>query len=103
MGILEAVAWGIVGGVGAEAAVWFAIRHQRPHEYPHWTRSRMYWGVTLFMVILGGVLVFAHSRYGTELNPFLAMNVGASAPLAFRKLSEVVPRTPTAPDPNRID
>jgi len=99
----ESLGWGLFGGIAAELAVLFQIRHQLASEAPYWLRSWVYWTIAALMVVAGGVIVLAHARSGTELSPLLAIQVGASAPLILRKLREVVPDKPELPDANRID
>jgi len=103
MEIVETFLWGLLGGIGAEVAVVFSIRDKLPTEYPYWLRSWVYWAVAAVMVLLGGGIAVAYSRSGTPLSPILALQIGASAPLIFRKLRETVPETPTPPDPGRVD
>ena len=41
MQILEIFLWGIFGGLSAEAAGFFAIRHLNPNDFPYWVKSRV--------------------------------------------------------------
>ncbi len=100
---IETFLWGFFGGLGAEVSVVFALRHRASSEYPHWLKSWTYYAVAFVMVIVGGVIAVAYSKSGTTLNAILAIQIGASAPLIFRKLLETVPDTPKRPDPTRID
>lgn len=91
------------GGVGAEIAVIFALRHKLPGEAPHFLRSPLYYVIALAMAAVGGVVALAYAGSGTTLNPILAIQIGASAPLLLRKLSETVVE-PTKVSPNaRVD
>lgn len=99
----ETFLWGLFGGLGAEVSVVFALRHQGPKDFPHWLKSWTYYVVALVMAIVGGVIAVAHASSGTALNAILALQIGASAPLILRKLTETVPGTPEPPDPTRID
>lgn len=103
MSPIETFLWGIFGGIGAEAGVVFALRYRLPAEYPYWLKSKVYYLVAGIMVLLGGGIALAYSRSGTTLNALLAMQIGASAPLILRKLSETVPEKPVPPDPSKID
>ena len=99
----EIFMWGLFGGLGAEVSVVFAFRHRGPKEFPHWLKSWTYYIVAFAMVIFGGGIAVAYARSGITLNAILAIQIGASAPLIFRKLTETVPETPEPPDPARID
>lgn len=103
MGGLETFLWGLFGGFGAEAVVWFGIRHQRPRDYPYWLKSPIYYLVASVMVLVGGIIAVAYSRSGTSLNAILAIQIGASAPLILRKARDVVPDAPALPDPERVN
>jgi hypothetical protein len=95
--------WGLFGGLGAELAVIFAIRHRLAFEHPYWFRSVEYWLIAGAMSLAGALIAVAYSRSGTALNPILAIQVGASAPLILRKLREAVPEEQRPPDPTKID
>ena len=103
MSPFETFLWGLFGGIGAEVSVVFSLRHRGPKEYPYWLTSWTYYMVSGAMVIIGGLVAVAYARSGTTLNAILALQIGASAPLIFRKLSETIPETPKPPDPERID
>jgi hypothetical protein len=103
MSPLETFFWGLFGGIGAEAGVVFALRHRLPSEYPYWLKSRVYYLVAGVMVFLGGGMAVAYARSDTKLNAILAIQIGASAPLILRKLSETIPEAPKPPDPAKVD
>ena len=99
----ETFLWGLFGGFGAEMAVLFAIRHQLPADAPHYLKSKLYYLVALVMCLVGGIIALAYSQSGTSLNAILAIQIGASAPLLLRKLSETVVEPPRVPPTARID
>ena len=103
MGLFETFIWGFFGGVGAELAVLFGVRQQFPDRFPYWIRSRAYYVVALLMALAGGGIALAYVRSGTALSAILAIQIGASAPLFFRKARDVIAETPAPPDPNRVD
>jgi len=103
MGSGETFLWGTFGAFAAEALVWFSLRHLVPKEYPYWIRSPLYYVISFVMVAIGGVVALAYARSGTPLNAILAMQIGASAPLIIRRARDVVPTTPSPPDPSTID
>lgn len=80
--------WGLAGGIASEVLKWFRVREELHKGIPDYAKSWPYWGVTVFMVLMGGVLVLAHrASEGVDLNPILAVNIGASAPLILGALS----------------
>ena len=81
MGLLEGFLYGLVGGLLAELLGLFRLRQQAPGALPLWLKSWFYWVVTLLMALAGGVLVVIYLRSGIAIQPILAVNVGASAPL----------------------
>ncbi len=103
MGMLEVFIWGLLGGVGAELAVVFQLRHQLRVGHHYWLRSPVYWLIVAAMVGFAGVMVVAHARSGTVLNPLIAIQLGASTPLLLRKFREAVPESRTPPDPSKVD
>ncbi len=103
MGSIETFIWGFIGGVGAELTVLFGVREQFPDRFPHWIRSGAYYVVALLMALLGGGIALAYVRSGTNLSAILAIQVGASAPLFFRRARDVVSEPPKPPDASRVD
>lgn len=104
MSPLDTFLWGLFGGVGAEVSVVFALRHNGPKDFPHWLKSPVYYIVSVVMIVAGGLIALAYAGSATTLNPILAIQIGASAPLIFRKLSETLPQPPAPPpDVTRID
>lgn len=103
MGIPETFAWGFFGGIGAELAVLFAVRQQNPADFPHWVRSWVYYIAAFLMAVAGGFVATAYARSGTALTAILAIQVGASAPLFFRKARDVVAKPPSPPEPGQVD
>jgi hypothetical protein len=85
---LEALAYGIVGGVVPELVALYRLR--REPQMPTWFKSVIYWVITLAMVAAGGGLAVVYVQSGASLNPILALNIGASAPLILGSLSSGV-------------
>ena len=85
------------GGLAAEVAVIFALRQRFPDEAPHYLRSVLYYLISVAMAASGGVVALAYAGSGTSLNPILAIQIGASAPLLLRKLSETMVEPPKPP------
>jgi hypothetical protein len=90
MEVLEQPLWGIAGGIFAEALRWYLIRDELHKGMPVWA-SRGYWAITAIMAVIGGLLVLAYQRSGVHMQPFLAANVGASAPAILSTLLRGAP------------
>ena len=95
---LTEAALGFAGGAAAELVQWFSLRFTLHRGLPDWSKSWLYWLVTVLMALSGGGLVYLYSISGMTLNPVLALNIGASAPLLLGKLGEGTPPI----DPGRI-
>jgi len=87
--------WAAGGGVAAEALRWWRmIRAQQQGttlNLPVYARSPLYWGLTVVIVLAGGMLSVAYVASGQRLGPILAVNVGASAPLIIQGLAASAP------------
>lgn len=91
------VFYGLFGAVAAELLPWYARRFKV--DLPAHAKSLSYWVPVVLMVVSGGVLTNAYlDTAGVSLNPILAINVGASAPLALRGLAGVLPELPLKTD-----
>ena len=91
--------FGVFGGVFAELLGLFKLRHQAATTLPLWLRSPWYWTMTTLMILSGGGLVIVYVKSQIALTPFLAMNIGASAPLIIGSLVAQAPPIP----PCRVD
>jgi len=102
MHLMEAIVWGLIGGFLAELAGMVEVSRTSPGDRPYWVRSPFYWIVVMAKVLAGGIVVLAYDRSGMSLNAIVAMNVGASAPLAWKTVSGALPRH-TTPDPSSVN
>ena len=83
---------GVGGGIAVEILRFYRIRDDLHKGAPDWSKSWLYWAVTLAMIALGGVLVGLYESSGdVELNGLLAFNIGASAPLIIANLTDRAP------------
>jgi hypothetical protein len=82
---------GLVGGLLAELLRWFDLRYSLHQGLPDWSRSILYWVITFLMACAGALFVYVYILSGTKLNPILALNIGASAPLLLGKLIQQSP------------
>ena len=103
MGMVEAFIWGLFGSAGAEVSSAFTLRHRAWKDFPYWLKSPPYYITSIAMALIGAGIAAAYSRSGTMLSPILAIQIGASAPLIFRKLTEVVPEKRKPLDLRKID
>ena len=65
-----------------------------PDDWPEYTLKWQYWVVTLLMILAGGLLVIAYLRSQVMVNPIMAINIGASAPLLIGALVSQAPPIP---------
>ncbi len=87
---------GVIGGLLAEVLKWYQLR-ESPTP-PAYLKSVMYWAITVVMALVGGLLAVIQNPVTSQ--PFLALNIGISAPLILKGLAAVVPIKPatdTAP------
>jgi hypothetical protein len=82
--------FGIIGGALGELLKWYALRESP--NLPAYLRSPFYWVITVLMVLAGGVLVLVQGV--SPDNPWLAVNVGLTAPLILKGFASVVPVQP---------
>jgi len=93
MGLLEGFLYGLLGGLLSEVLGLFRLRQQAPADLPRWFKSWFYWATT------GGGLAVIYLRSGISVQPILAVNVGASAPLL---IGSVLGQAPSIP-PGRVN
>lgn len=92
MNSIDGFVFGMIGGLLAELLGLFKLRQQAPTDLPSWIRSPFYWIVTVLMVLAGGVLVVIYRKSNIDLQPIVAVNLGASAPLIIGSLVAQTPR-----------
>ncbi len=83
---------GVVGGLLGELLKWYSMRESP--NLPEYLRSPFYWVVTLLMILAGGGLVIIQGVQPD--NPWLAINVGITAPLILKGFASVVPIKPAS-------
>ena len=79
--------WGIAGGGIAELLKWWQLRESL--NYPEYAKRPLYWVLTILMITFGGLLALLQGIDSTK--PFLALNVGLSAPIILKSLASSVP------------
>ena len=98
MELWEGFLYGVFGGVLSEVLGLFKLRHQEPKNLPAYLKSIFYWLVTTLMSLMGGILVVIYLRSNFSLEPIVAVNVGASAPLILGTLISQTPDPPSKID-----
>jgi hypothetical protein len=94
MGLLEGFLYGLLGGLLSEVLGLFRLRQQKVETLPDWLKSWFYWATTVLMITAGGLLVVIYLRSGISVQPILAVNVGASAPLLIGTVLGQAPSIP---------
>lgn len=84
----EAFGYAVGGGVALEALGFYKIRKS---SFPEWTRTFRYWFWTIVMILIGGGLAVAYVKSEVALDPILAINIGAAAPVIIERLSAAAP------------
>lgn len=83
--------WFAMAGAFAIKLLEIAELHKlAPAERPD-LKDILYWIPFLILPIIGGGLAHVYVSSETVLTPFLAVNVGVSAPLILRAMAQVVP------------
>ena len=86
---------GFLGGGVTDFLKLYKVREFLHEGFPEYAKSKAYWIVTTIMAVLGCLLVFSYQRMDEQaLNPLLALNVGASAPLILGSLGKIRPDDP---------
>ena len=92
MSYIDGFVFGLIGGLLAELLGLFKLRQQAPNDLPFWIKSPFYWIITALMVLAGGALVVIYKKSNIDLQPIVAVNLGASAPLIIGSLVAQTPR-----------
>ncbi len=85
--------YGVIGGALGELLKWYSLRESA--NLPTYIRSPFYWVVTLLMVLAGGGMVMIQGVQPST--PWLAINVGLTAPLILKGFATIVPVKPAVP------
>ena len=59
-----------------------------------WLTWWFYWVCALALSALGALLVYLYEGSGVAIDPILAFNIGASAPLIVRQMTRAAPEIP---------
>jgi hypothetical protein len=78
---------GFVGGFAAEGlGIWKITRTHT--KMPAIIKRPLYWIMSLFMCLMGMLLVFLYTTSGVTMIPILAFNIGVSAPFILGNLTK---------------
>jgi hypothetical protein len=101
---LEIFFWGCVGGVLAEIGHLFSIRKYLASKVPRFLKSKIYWILTIGMIICGGILSVLNFYDTSTKSAMLVAEVGIIAPLLIHNVVRVSTRSKTgAKSVNKID
>jgi hypothetical protein len=78
---------GCAGGALAEILHWWNLKESP--QLPAYARSIFYWGITIAMVLAGGLIAWIY--FGDRGEAIVAVHVGLSTPLILQKLVTSVP------------
>lgn len=82
--------YGVLGGILGELLKWYSMRESP--NLPAYLRSPFYWIVTVLMALAGGGLVLIQGIQADQ--PWLAINIGITAPLILKGFASAVPVKP---------
>ncbi len=82
--------FGVLGGILGELLKWYTLRESP--NLPAYLRSPFYWIVTILMALAGGGLVLIQGIQADQ--PWLAINIGITAPLILKGFASAVPVKP---------
>ena len=92
MGYIDGFILGSFGGALGEFIKWYNIRNEISRTgVPDWSKSYLYWVITVVMMLLGGCMVMVYMKSSAVLNAFLAVHIGASTPLIISGITRETP------------
>lgn len=83
---------GFLGGLLLEFMHWYNLR--REDNFPSYVRSPFYWGLSLGMSTIGGLLALVY--FGSRAQAIIVLHVGLSSPLIIQKLTTTIATVPGA-------
>jgi len=78
----------LIGGLTAELLHWYGLS-RRPEALPKYQKRPLYWGTTVGMVVLGGVMPVLYIQ-GTA-SALLCFHLGVATPVIVQKLVATLP------------
>lgn len=93
------ILWGCLGGLLGNLIRIVHIANMAPQQRPLIFRDPYWWAQFFILMFLGGVFVLMYEVSSIQLNPVLAVNVGAAAPIIAQNFLSTAPPL----GPRRID
>lgn len=87
-----------LGGLAVNVLDLMELRNVPRERWPDF-KSVVYWLPFVLWPLLGAFVAYVYQQSGTELNPVLAVNIGASAPLILRGMAAANPTARQRIDP----
>ena len=78
---------GCIGGSLTELLHWWNLRTAT--DLPHYKSSKFYWGITVAMVLAGGLVAWLY--FGSSAEAIIVLHIGISTPLILQKLVTSTP------------
>ena len=85
------VLWGVFGGLLGNVLRLLRIANMPPKKRPLVFKDPWWYFQFIVLAILGGFFVYLYLASNLHLNPILAVNIGASAPLIAQNFVASVP------------
>lgn len=82
------VLFALLGGVAAEMLHWYALS-RKAMRVEKYRKKPLYWGTTLGMILLGGVMPFLYIQ--GSASALLCFHLGAATPVIVQKLTANLP------------
>ena len=86
MDLIPGILWGITGSALVELHSLYGLRKR--NRLPAYISTKFFWIMTILMILAGGLIVAMYIESGASLSPFMAVNLGGSAPLIIKSLSD---------------
>lgn len=83
--------WGLVGALLAEGVVWYRIKAARRLPYSSKFGEKRYCAQALIWIAAGPLINIAHLESGNVILPWLALHIGATAPIIMGALMSRIP------------
>jgi hypothetical protein len=95
LGSIEGTMWGCIGGFGGYFFGYLRLTQERPDKVAKWFFKKEVLILSLFLAIIhafvGGLACFAYIQSNHSFDIWLALNIGASAPLLFANVAAKTP------------
>jgi hypothetical protein len=86
--VTEQIILALLGGIAAELLHWYGLS-RRPGAIPKYRDRPLYWGTTVGMILLGGLMpvLYIHG----PVSALLCFHLGAATPVIVQKLIANLP------------